>query len=226
MEHEPAKTKRLTNPPNSGSALRSVLNIAAVAVALLLVIISFLPQLLGLIQPPPKRAQCQSNLKQVALAHMQYSQDYDERLPLVAVHDAAISRQRPLGWADALQPYLKSTEVFQCPSQADTDTSRTPNQNGYTDYWYNARLAGMERTTLRYPASVLLNGEGNDDTDAANARYSLSELPAEWQGAESPAMRHLDGANYSYADGHVKWSKPTAITTKKLDGKNLTFAVR
>ncbi len=163
-----------------------------------------------------ERALCQTNLKDIAMAHFHYSQDYDERMPLVAVHDAAISPQRPLGWADALQPYLKSTALFQCPSQADTETSLLPHQNGYTDYWYNAQLAGVDHKSLSKPMLVLLCGDGNDSTDATNARYSLSELPATWRKADAPSLRHMDGADYAFADGHVKWIMVRAFTASKV----------
>ena len=52
------------------------------------------------------KGSCQSNLKQIGLALMQYTQDYDEQLPLVAVGSV------DYGWANSLQPYLKSTLVY------------------------------------------------------------------------------------------------------------------
>ncbi len=165
---------------------------------------------------------CQSNLKQIALAVFQYSQDYDERYPLVEVHDAPISATRSLGWADALQPYLKSTRVFQCPEEGDEANDKLPNQQGYTDYWYNARLNAMEQKNVPHLISTLMFGDGNDGTDATNARYSLSELPPAW----APTKRHRDGANYSFADGHAKWLTPDAITNQKPNGKNATFLVK
>ena len=164
---------------------------------------------------------CQSNLKQIGFGTFQYLQDYDERFPLVAVHDAGISATRPLGWADALQPYLKSTQIFQCHSQK-SEEKRTPNETGYTDYRYNARLNGLEAKELEAIKNTFLHGDGNDGTDATNARYSLNELPSGWPAAK----RHLDGANYSFTDGHVKWLKPETVTTKPPNGKNATFAVK
>ena len=61
---------------------------------------------------------------------------------------------------------------------------------------------------------MLLSGDGNDGTDATNARYSLSELPDAWHNADAPALRHLDGANYAFADGHVKSMKPTSTYSR------------
>jgi prepilin-type processing-associated H-X9-DG protein len=165
---------------------------------------------------------CQSNLKLIGLGYYQYLQDYDQRFPPVAIHDAAISAKRPLGWADALQPYLKSTRLYQCPFQNSDGTHNKPSQTGYTDYWYNAQLSGIKQKELGPVASILVNGEGNDGTDATNARYCLHALPTEWK----PSVRHLEGANYAFADGHVKWLRPEAVTVKKPDGRTATFAVK
>ncbi len=220
MGHGSTKTR----PPLRGTISRSVL--VGTGAFLLFALWLSIPAFVDYMKGPTPRSTCMSNLKQIALAHMQYTQDYDERMPLVAVHDAAISAKRPLGWADALQPYLNSTEPFQCPAEVDTDTTLQPNQNGYIDYWYNARLAGVDRSSLRHHASILLNGEGNDGTDPANARYSLSELPIAWHKADAPAMRHGEGANYSYADGHVKWFKPEKISGQTPKPNIATFAVR
>ncbi len=162
---------------------------------------------------------CQSNLKQMSLAVFQYSQDYDERLPLVNVNDTAISATHPLGWADALQPYLQSTLILQCDKEKDRDEAKKPGSQGYTDYWYNARLNGLEHKNISSIFSTLMFGDG---TDATNARYSLSSIPAAWP----PSKRHREGGNYAFSDGHVKWLKPDAITTQKPDGKNVTFLVK
>ncbi len=172
-------------------------------------------------QRPPS---CQRNLKQIAQGVLQYLQDYDKRYPLIDVNDTGVTASNAYGWADALNPYLKSTQIFQCPSEVTTPTIATsgrfngepdPTAKGYTDYWYNARLNALETKEIAAPSHTLLNGDGNDSTDTANARYSLSALPSGWP----PAKRHLDGANYSYADGHVKWSKPQEITSQKTQVK-------
>ena len=57
----------------------------------------------------------------IGLGMAQYSQDYDERM--VPVDDGAAS---PLAfaWADVVKPYLKSTQIFKCPS--DSWSNRGP----------------------------------------------------------------------------------------------------
>lgn len=194
--------------------------------------------LFAIIYPVFKRAEenrgpssCQSNLKQMSLGVFQYLQDYDEHYPLVDVNATGISDSNPYGWADALQPYLKSTQIFQCPSEVTSPVLATsgpfngqpdPTAKSYTDYWYNTRLNGLEQKKILFLASTLMFGDGSDGTDITNARYNLNRLPEAWP----PSQRHLDGANYAYADGHVRWYKAKAVTMKKPDGKNTTFLVQ
>ncbi|UCH35825.1 MAG: hypothetical protein JSV65_05590, partial [Armatimonadota bacterium] len=81
---------------------------------------------------------CLSNLKQIALAALMYAQDYDEVLPTAGGSQWATSHPivpvspqptfadaeaASLGskdyWqlADVLRPYVKSIEIFECPTQ-------------------------------------------------------------------------------------------------------------
>ena len=99
-------------------------------------------------------------------------------------------------------------------------------QRGYTDYWYNRNVAGKNEQKINNSAVIIIMGDGNDGRDETTARYSLSQLPATWLAdKKSPAYRHLDGANYAFADGHVKWLKPEKVSDKKPDGSTPTFAI-
>jgi prepilin-type N-terminal cleavage/methylation domain-containing protein/prepilin-type processing-associated H-X9-DG protein len=143
------------------------------------------------------RSDCQSNLKQIGLGFLQYVQDYDDKMPLLAAGEQ--------GWSEAIQPYIKSWQIFQCPSE------RTAPLSGVytTDYFYNSRLVGVNHRKLPNRAEIIMIGDGlgNAATDA-----SLSALPAEWRtDSTSPAWRHLEGANYGYADAHVKWLKAEKV---------------
>lgn len=79
-----------------------------------------------------RRASCQSNMKQLGLSLIQYSQDYDERLPEIDYYD-----NRPVyttadgrGWNIAIASYTKSTAIYKCPSETiqygTTPTAATP----------------------------------------------------------------------------------------------------
>ena len=183
-----------------------------------------------------KSGHCQPNLKQIGLAMQQYTSDFGDKYPPAIIaetkggvfseDDSPYSpyslhwRTPPYGWADALQPYIKSNPVFQCPIESDEPQTFVANQRGYTDYWYNRNLAGKNATKLKNNAIVILLGEGNDGDDTTDARYSLAQLPDWWRTDQSsPAYRHLDGANYTFADGHVKWYKPAQVSDTSKSGQ-------
>ncbi|HAZ62590.1 MAG TPA: hypothetical protein DCZ72_03125, partial [Armatimonadetes bacterium] len=57
-----------------------------------------------------RQSSCLSNCKQIGLAFMQYAQDYDETLsPQSTVNNY-------YGWTDIIFPYVKSQQVYDCPS--------------------------------------------------------------------------------------------------------------
>jgi len=63
-----------------------------------------------------RKASCMSNLKQIGLGLMQYTQDYDERLPRSWI--AVEGKPEYYRWMDVVQPYVKSTQLFTCPSDS------------------------------------------------------------------------------------------------------------
>src|SRR4028119_227565 len=88
----------------------------------LLVVISIIAILAAILFPVfararenARRSSCQSNLKQIALGIKQYTQDYDELFPN-QINPNASSARPPVAWADAIQPYIKSLQLYQCPS--------------------------------------------------------------------------------------------------------------
>ncbi len=149
---------------------------------------------------------CQSRLKQMGLAFAQYTTDYDSVLPPVALGGSAF------GWADALLPYLKDPRLFQCPAETQREQSG-PAKSGYTDYWFNLQLSNLSLSSIggsdADKANLFLAGDGNDESELTDARYSISSFSAKWKtDVKSPMFRHLQTANYVYLDGHVKGSQP------------------
>ncbi len=173
---------------------------------------------------------CRSHQQQVALGMFQYSQDYDEKYPLVKVSDIKISDNNPWGWADALQPYLKSNSLLHCPENfrhANKPRPANPQSWRYTDYFYNRRLSGINLVKVKQPTLTILTGDGDDGTGGTSARYSLSALPQKWRyDNNSPSYRHQDKAYYAFADGHIALIRPGAITTHPVQDHSATFSVQ
>ena len=77
---------------------------------------------------------CSSNLKQIALGAMMYSQDYDETLPGAA------------GWDKQLNPYLKNKDVLHDPSDEARGIS----------YAMNRRLSAVKMSRIAHPEKTIL----------------------------------------------------------------------
>src|SRR3954464_4564899 len=87
----------------------------------LLVVIAIIPILAAILFPvfarareSARRASCQSNLKQLGLGLLQYSQDYDEKLP--SGLEQSVGRHYGFGWSGMVYSYVKNAQVYKCPS--------------------------------------------------------------------------------------------------------------
>ncbi len=177
-----------------------------------------------------RKASCQSNMKQVALGFAQYEQDYDERLP--GAWALAGGEGQPNGWTfyshfdavgkdsvfapalGSLQPYLKNGRMFLCP--ADPNNERGPQSYALSSCVLNAAA----------PTDAVSWGKALAEFDSAHLWIMLAE---EGQGGASTndglvspangdtaALRHFDGANYAFVDGHVKWLRPGSVAQNFL----------
>jgi prepilin-type N-terminal cleavage/methylation domain-containing protein/prepilin-type processing-associated H-X9-DG protein len=204
-----------------------------VVIAIISILASILFPVFGRARENARRSSCQSNLKQIGIAILQYTQDYDERIPngqSLNVQLGSLTAERP--WHVLVQPYIKSTQVFKCPSNTST--------------------AALARTEIvaggpgTYPRSYICNGTGtvvatnlanfggsrpmNRQQRANEVGVSLARIqsPSElilvgehpdrgdpdfWDLAQIQFQSHLGMTNFLFADGHVKSMKPLATGT-------------
>lgn len=131
-----------------------------------------------------------SNLKQIALAMIMYTQDHDERFP-------------PAGkWVDAITPYLTANlhtheerqrviaSVFHDPSAPDSQK---------WSYAFNSNLSGLSLAHIDKPATTVLLFESN--AGVKNASDTGESIPR--------PGRHSGGTDYALADGHCKYYHDT-----------------
>ena len=130
-----------------------------------------------------------------------------------------------------IQPYVKSYQLFQCPS----NTRNTVNmQDDYTNqskasyavnatenvndggglFSFNSNDPGVSLASLEYPSTTISNFETNSATSdfIIVKSYFTSAGSSLWGGGTNPALfsGHLQTANYLFADGHVKSLRPMA----------------
>jgi prepilin-type N-terminal cleavage/methylation domain-containing protein/prepilin-type processing-associated H-X9-DG protein len=170
-----------------------------VVIAIIAILAAILFPVFARARENARRASCQSNQKQIALGFKQYIQDYDELYPRTG--------SSPV-WNVALDPYLKSTQIFVCPSDSVANA-------GSFSYGYNGNLNAQNESQMNNSAVIVLNYE-----ITGNATAAVTATTA----GVTAGTRHLDGANYSFVDGHVKWLRPEKLSGTATDG-NPTFSV-
>jgi prepilin-type N-terminal cleavage/methylation domain-containing protein/prepilin-type processing-associated H-X9-DG protein len=196
-----------------------------VVIAIIAILAAILFPVFARARENARRSSCQSNLKQIGLGLIQYTQDYDEKLPNVEIIQGA-----PGGtfltdlttWADATIPYIKSTQVFVCPSATKYGTPRTsptttPQNNAA--FAYGAACQAASNTfafSIRSTAGVNSLSSFTDvaetifvtermDNQALN-EYAYFVDPT-YNITRQPGDIHFGAPNVLFADGHVKWMK-------------------
>lgn len=106
-----------------------------VVIAIIALLASILFPVFGRARENARRSACQSNLKQLALGFMQYVQDNDDRFVRGDVQSGVPTG----GWAWRIYPYVKSSQVYSCPS----DATRATAPNVPVSYLYSQNISGM-----------------------------------------------------------------------------------
>jgi prepilin-type N-terminal cleavage/methylation domain-containing protein/prepilin-type processing-associated H-X9-DG protein len=198
-----------------------------VVIAIIAILAAILFPVFAKAREKARQASCQSNLKQIGLALLQYCQDYDERGPIycsngrlnagacggqicgMAQYYAADSNA---GYGDigksagaVLMPYVKNRQIFYCPS-GGSDVNQWPRIN----YWTVTCRRGQGGTTWIVPGatySATASPVAFDCITWANAGNMLPNTihcgtkPASGVGGDGV---HNSQWNVCYLDGHVK----------------------
>ena len=144
-----------------------------------------------------RRSSCSSNLKQIGIAMMQYSQEYDEQVVPGAIAKGGIANGGT-GWMGLLQPYLKSTQIFSCPSDSDTSVTGSVPISGD---W----LIDMPHFHVSYGYCGYIGGSNAPDPiaspDVPTGGISLAAIMS----PTTTVMVAETGSNISTSDDPLKW---------------------
>jgi len=166
-----------------------------VVVAIIALLAAILFPVFGRARENARRASCMSNLKQIMLGVMMYTQDYDERLPILVSTDYPGSRVMP--WFQRLVPYIKSSQLFQCPS--DNNTTERLQDAVPSAQRFPVSYAANSYSTTGVGGSLNVAGRSLAEFEHPSTTVYLSDAGAQSAGASGIAFN---------ADGSLKLEKP------------------
>jgi prepilin-type N-terminal cleavage/methylation domain-containing protein/prepilin-type processing-associated H-X9-DG protein len=205
----------------------------------LLVVIAVIAVLAALLFPvfsqardKARQTSCASNLKQIGLAAALYIQDYDERYPLghVPADDPLTTfdggGEYEPHFIELLRPYIKNSHnegIWRCPSDPSDPIKKEENNtefrvsysvNGWFEY-------GEPISQVERPSEKIYVLESTDDDhfhwwemgrkQSSDPYLTLAQIPPKILHEQVAQTRHRGGANYLFADWHVKWAPLSAL---------------
>jgi len=208
-----------------------------VVIAIIAILAAILFPVFAKAREKARQSSCASNLKQVGLAITQYAQDYDEALTPCRVNyhgtvppgtqnkDWIINKcgDHVAFWINLLDPYVKNSQIFVCPSGTvnDINPCRIQIQRSYN---FNVTLThccvdqgAVKMATIKQPSDTMITGDcGAHDVmgDGYNS-YGFDD-DTRMPGWHWVMNRHCDGANFLWVDGHVKWLKKNTLVAAQL----------
>jgi prepilin-type N-terminal cleavage/methylation domain-containing protein/prepilin-type processing-associated H-X9-DG protein len=180
-----------------------------VVIAIIAILAAILFPVFAKAREKARQASCLANTKQLALAALQYAQDYDERL--CTSYDGSSGNPNSI-WNQQLQPYLKNSQILQCPSNNNaghtsmlgTNCAYGWNWRYLTVTWGGASAyghGGISMGSITAPAETIMLG----DSGANALGYVISNGTVD--PTYAPTGIHNDGDNFAFCDGHGKWYK-------------------
>lgn len=185
-----------------------------VVIAIIAILASILVPVFAQAREKARTAECQSHLKELMMALVMYTDDYEQTLPWYQF----LTWRRMGSWELKLyDPYVKNFDIILCPTlqaYAYNECITGPLGNRRfprTEAYWITTFPGTGRalSSIRLPAQTAAffdafrlhgsptgqrNGWGWQPEDAFNPGRMTN--------------RHIGGSNYAFLDGHVEWHRP------------------
>ncbi len=192
-----------------------------VVIAIIAILAAILFPVFAKAREKARQSSCLSNLKQLSLGMLQYTQDYDERFVLrstgwrgqltygvnATVPEAPDFQWEPTygyhdSWPNKIYPYVKNVQVYTCPSY--TDGWSASSYDGSCGYGKNTWLGNLSMARIDEPVNTILIVDSNYYLSDWDTRTD-ADASSGSDNADPPRDQHNGGANYGFCDGHAKW---------------------
>ncbi len=213
-----------------------------VVIAIIAILAAILFPVFAKAREKARQTNCMNNLKSLGTAIMMYSQDYDELYPFAYLDTTYLAGGTATNWYGNLQPYIKNTQIYLCPSAPTQDPyiGNYSSNRGLMPYHHAGnQVPAISTASVSAPAEIYAIFDGSyfslANTDLALCGAYQAWLPGSgqvsgiaWQGDGNTAKqadykngRHSEGVNMAFADGHVKFLKSAVVwNAKDLGIKN------
>ncbi len=181
-----------------------------VVIAIIAILAAILFPVFAKARDKARQTQCLSNMRQIGLGMMQYVDDWDDTYPAWRTDSGRFY----IRWQ--IQPYLKSVEVWICPSDNDPRPSPGVDRDPFDpqhplrgrSYMPSEGLLGpsLEPFSLgdiKDPAGLIAFVEKRDGIDDQHCQIPQNILRP-YSIPSHERARHNGSSNYIFADGHSK----------------------
>jgi len=196
-----------------------------VVIAIIAILAAILFPVFARARENARRSSCQSNLKQIGLGLLQYSQDYDELLVQKRYGppnmDAAPSDANNYKWMDAIFPYVKSEQIFVCPSDTLLPFNSTRSGNKAYIYYKNYTLSAGSDSYGSYAINGYYGGAGGGGVGNGVAMANLQDPAGTIWAVDGYRVPNQSNAGYAlvFDEGSI----PTPIFNVGDDGNRYTL---
>ncbi|MCC7492314.1 MAG: prepilin-type N-terminal cleavage/methylation domain-containing protein [Fimbriimonadaceae bacterium] len=188
-----------------------------VVIAIIAILAAILFPVFAKAREKARQTSCLSNLKQIAMSGLMYVQDSDDNL-YGHLQGTRNTFYPPAGtflnWPQQQFPYMKNEQMMTCPSNSTSpwvyNAVTRDNNFGYgMNYWatYYYYYTNCNLANFVTPAETIWFTDCNYYN--VYPTYYLATYPADvtygQNGSARLQLRHNDGVNAAFLDGHAKW---------------------
>ncbi|BCW97365.1 MAG: hypothetical protein KatS3mg024_0192 [Armatimonadota bacterium] len=194
-----------------------------VVIAIIAILAAILFPVFSAARERARQSKCTAHMRQMGTGMLMYADDNNGRfppnLPPVFENGEYVYRN----WDYHLLGYVRSREMFRCPSyHRDTREKRT--RRNLSTYGANSNLLTQKVSVIEQPSRTVLLFEADDDGYSRQIGQAQHIGYFHWGIFD---YRHRDGDNFCLSDGHVQWFPTIELYESRATGiyewKGITY---